>query len=73
MNIERSKILIDFMVKYWNSDQNLSHNTEIRIGFYGGEPLINGLVFRYAVKNLRDYENKGRLKDLKMIIIIIMI
>jgi len=36
--------------------------------FYGGEPLINGKVFRYAVQELRNYESEGRLKDLKMII-----
>ena len=29
---------------------------------------MNGKVFRYAVQKLRNYESKGKLKDLKMII-----
>lgn len=36
--------------------------------FYGGEPLMNKKVFRYAVQKLRNYESEGKLKDLKMII-----
>jgi len=37
----KAKKLIDHLVKIWNSDKNSSLNEEIRIGFYGGEPLLN--------------------------------
>ena len=55
---------IDFFSQFAKKDLEEGHS----IIFYGGEPLINGKVFGYAVQKLRDYESKGKLKDLKIII-----
>lgn len=41
LSIKKAKRLIDYLVNIWNSNTNRSQNTEIRIGFYGGEPLLN--------------------------------
>ena len=38
---EKARRLIDYMVNSWNSDTNKSEKTEIRLAFYGGEPLLN--------------------------------
>ena len=39
------KILVDHLVDLWNSSYNISHDKNIHIGFYGGEPLLNmGLI-----------------------------
>ena len=34
------KLLIDYLVEFWNSPLNISHANDIRISFYGGEPLL---------------------------------
>ncbi len=36
-----AKNYIDFILKYLNSNNNVSYNKPINIGFYGGEPLLN--------------------------------
>ncbi|MBE6286730.1 MAG: radical SAM peptide maturase [Mediterranea massiliensis] len=38
---ENIKTLIDYLVKLWKSEYNVSHNNTVVIGFYGGEPLLN--------------------------------
>jgi uncharacterized protein len=41
LSFEKAKALLDYMTPYWNSPKNQYFNKEIRIGFYGGEPLLN--------------------------------
>ncbi len=41
MDLSTVKKIIRYMIPYWNSDINISKNNQIRIGFYGGEPLLN--------------------------------
>ncbi len=53
MNIRKAKLLIDYMQEYWNSNANKSHETEIRIGFYGGEPLLNFPFIKEIVEYTR--------------------
>ncbi|MCK4762616.1 MAG: radical SAM peptide maturase [Candidatus Aminicenantes bacterium] len=57
LTVEKAKKLINFMVKFWNSDYNMSHNSEIRISFYGGEPLLN---FPF-IKEMVEYTKKIKL------------
>lgn len=38
---KKAKALFNYMVERWNSPKNRFYNKEIRIGFYGGEPLLN--------------------------------
>jgi uncharacterized protein len=33
--------LLDYLTKFWNSDENVSANRNIYISFYGGEPSLN--------------------------------
>lgn len=35
------KPLIDYLCQMWVSQSNISHNNDIIVGFYGGEPLLN--------------------------------
>jgi len=41
LSVDKAHRLLDFLGEYWNSEQNLSHDRNIYIGFYGGEPLLN--------------------------------
>ena len=41
LSLNRAKTLLDYMAGSWNSPKNHYYNKEIRIGFYGGEPLLN--------------------------------
>lgn len=40
-SFENVKLLIDYLVQLWCSDYNVSHKSDVSIGFYGGEPLMN--------------------------------
>jgi uncharacterized protein len=53
-----AKRLLDYLLKEWNSPLNMSHGKNIRISFYGGEPLMN---FSF-IEEIVDYLN--RLKPL---------
>lgn len=37
----RAKTLLNYLLESWNSPLNTSHNRDIYISFYGGEPLLN--------------------------------
>lgn len=61
LDIRTAKILLDHLVKLWNSSLNQSHNKNIIIYFYGGEPLmhfplIKGIV--EYVSQLRALHNR---------------
>ena len=37
--------LLDYLIRFWQSNQNTSSNRNVYISFYGGEPLLNmGLI-----------------------------
>lgn len=44
------KAVIDQFAEIWNSEANTSHNKIIRIGFYGGEPLMNFPLIKKIVE-----------------------
>jgi len=50
LSIKKALRLIDYLVNIWNLDTNQSQNTEIRIGFYGGEPLLNVPLIKEIVQ-----------------------
>jgi len=54
MTPDTAKRLIDYMAQLWNSPLHLSHDKNIYIGFYGGEPLMNFPFIREIV----DYVKK---------------
>ncbi|MCP4219400.1 MAG: radical SAM protein, partial [bacterium] len=41
MDTGYAKTMLDYLLEKWNSPLNASHDSDIRIGFYGGEPLLN--------------------------------
>lgn len=61
MDISTAKRLLNHLVTLWNSSFNNSHNKDIQIGFYGGEPLLNfpfiAEIVNY-VKQLRVIHNR---------------
>lgn len=58
MDPAKAKNIFDYMVNRWNSPKNRSHNKGIRIGFYGGESLMN-ISF---IKEMVSYARKTPLK-----------
>ncbi len=59
LSINKAKKLIDYLLKFWNSDMNVSKDKNIYIGFYGGEPLLNMKFLREIV----EYINKLDVKN----------
>lgn len=41
LNIESAKTMLEYLMKLWNTNLNISHNRNVYISFYGGEPLLN--------------------------------
>lgn len=41
LNVNTAKNILSYLAKLWNSSLNTSHDRNIYIGFYGGEPLLN--------------------------------
>ncbi len=58
LDLKKAKKIFDYMVDRWNSPMNRSHNKGIRIGFYGGESLLN-ISF---IKEMVSYARKIPLK-----------
>lgn len=52
--------LIDYLVEFWNSEQNMSANRNIYIGFYGGEPLLNMLFVESVVNYIENLPRNHR-------------
>jgi uncharacterized protein len=50
LSTNKAKNFLNYLLQYWRSPLNTSHNNKIDIGFYGGEPLIN-IGFIKAVVN----------------------
>lgn len=55
--------LLSFLTENWNSEYNVSHDREIYISFYGGEPLIE----IKSIKKIVEYSQKLNLKHNKFI------
>lgn len=54
MDVRCAKKLFEYLVPLWNSPLNMSHNRNINIGFYGGEPLMNAPF----ISEIVDYVNQ---------------
>lgn len=54
LSIHKAKTLLDYMTGFWNSPKNIFHEKGIRIGFYGGEPLMNFSFVKETVGYARD-------------------
>lgn len=50
LGFEKARTLLDYMVPFWNSPSHYHHQKGIRLGFYGGEPLMNFPFIRKTVR-----------------------
>ncbi len=50
--------LLDYLKNHWNSPLNHSHDQNIYIGFYGGEPLLNFPYVEKMVAYIRELEKE---------------
>lgn len=41
LSTRKAKLLLDYLLEFWNSPLNISHQKTVFISFYGGEPLLN--------------------------------
>lgn len=55
-SFENVKILIDFLLKLWTSEYNVSHDNSIAIGFYGGEPLLNMKLVKETISYIESHK-----------------
>lgn len=56
-----AKCLLSYLQNFWNSPLNCSHDKNIYIGFYGGEPLLNFSLIKeivYYLKNSHMQHNR---------------
>lgn len=54
MPIEDAITLLDYLIQFWQSNQNVSFNKNVYISFYGGEPLLNMTFIKQVIKYLED-------------------
>jgi uncharacterized protein len=57
---EAAKRLLAFLMKGWNSSQNVSAGKRTAIGFYGGEPLLNFSFIRNMVHHINNLDISHR-------------
>lgn len=58
LSVEKVKYILDYFVKAWNSDENLSYQNVVGIDFYGGEALMNFPLIKYIVEYLESLHVK---------------
>jgi len=61
MTFETARTVIDYLAGFWESDLNHSLKKGIRLGFYGGEPLIN----MNLIKRIIEYVETLHLSQVK--------
>jgi uncharacterized protein len=58
--VTKAKQIIDYLVQFWQSQQNRSARRHVYISFYGGEPLLNMPFIQEIVKYVEDLHLKNR-------------
>lgn len=58
LNFEDAKTFIDYILEHIYSAYNQSYKNEIRIGFYGGEPLMNFSLIEKVVEYCKHIETE---------------
>lgn len=56
LDIKLAKKLLLYLQELWNSPLNISHDRNIYIGFYGGEPLMNFPFINGIISFLKDFK-----------------
>ena len=57
---QRAKVLLDYLSSLWGSELNISHNQNVYISFYGGEPLMNVPFIKEIVSYIEEPDCPSR-------------
>ena len=57
---QRAKVLLDYLSSLWRSELNVSHNQNIYISFYGGEPLMNVSFTKEIISYVEEFDYPSR-------------
>jgi uncharacterized protein len=60
LSIEKAFSIIDYLVGFWDSEQNNSADRNVYISFYGGEPLLNMPFVEEVINYLHQLPIKNR-------------
>ena len=57
---QRAKALLDYLGSLWRSELNVSHNQNVYISFYGGEPLVNVPFTKEIISYVEEFDYPSR-------------
>ena len=57
---QRAKVLLDYLRSLWGSELNVSHNQNVYISFYGGEPLMNVPFIKEIISYVEELDCPSR-------------
>ena len=57
---QRAKVLLDYLGSLWRSELNVSHNQNVCISFYGGEPLMNVPFIKEIISYVEELDCPSR-------------
>ena len=57
---QRAKALLDYLGSLWRSELNVSHNQNVYISFYGGEPLMNVPFIKEIISYVEELDCPSR-------------
>ena len=57
---QRAKVLLDYLRSLWGSELNISHNQNVYISFYGGEPLMNIPFIKEIISYVEEFDYPSR-------------
>lgn len=58
--IKEAIMIIDYLVEFWKSNQNVSSNRNVYISFYGGEPLMSMVFIKTIVNHVEQLDCQYR-------------
>ena len=65
---QRAKVLLDYLSSLWGSELNISHNQNVYISFYGGEPLMNVPFIKEIISYVEELDCPSRSFTFDMVI-----
>ena len=57
---QRAKALLDYLGSLWGAELNVSHNQNVYISFYGGEPLVNVSFTKEIISYVEELDYPSR-------------
>ena len=65
---QRAKALLDYLGSLWKYELNVSHNQNVYISFYGGEPLMNVPFIKEIISYVEELDCPSRSFTFDMVI-----